>query len=265
MATKLFKNNWSNYFGKTNAAYLVNGKTAIEKALKQLGSYCVAMPTYTCHRVYDATLNTNCKPRIVDCSHDLQIDEKLVENFKDVDTVIVPHMFGIQAQNQIKYLKEKGYMIIEDCSQCLGLEGLGKYSDIVIASLGPTKWLPSGVDKEKGGAVIAYDGNDIEWHDNPTAIHKTNVMFQDIDKIYNSRKERVDEIRNTGLRFIGDNQPNSWLRAMYFTQNQKRVPYTPLHDKYNGTICLGEDVDFDCPTVDSIKNNLEWVSVFPNV
>ena len=51
---------------------------------------------------------------------------------------------------------------------------------------------------------------------------------------------------------------------MYFTQNQKRVPYTPLHDKYNGTICLGEDVDFDCPTVDSIKNNLEWVSVFPN-
>jgi len=44
---------------------------------------------------------------------------------------------------------------------------------------------------------------------------------------------------------------------MYFTQNQKRVPYTPLHDKYT-------DVNFDCPTVDSIKNNLEWVSVFPN-
>tara|TARA_R100000081_G_scaffold70527_1_gene37492 strand:- start:1522 stop:2025 length:504 start_codon:yes stop_codon:yes gene_type:complete len=166
-------------------------------------------------------------------------------------------MFGIQAQKQIKYLKEKGYMIIEDCSQCLGLEGLGKYSDIVIASLGPTKWLPSGVDKEKGGAVIAYNGNDIKWHDNPTAIHRTNVMFRDIEKIYNSRKERVEEIRNTGLRFIGDNQPNSWLRAMYFTQNQKRVPYTPLHDKYT-------DVNFDCPTVDSIKNNLEWVSVFPN-
>ncbi len=265
MATKIFKDNWSNYFGKDNAAYLINGKTAIETALRQLGSYCVAMPTYTCHRVYEATLNTHCKPRIVDCDYDLQIDEKLVENFKDVDTVIVPHMFGIQAQKQIKYLKEKGYMIIEDCSQCLGLEGLGKYSDIVIASLGPTKWLPSGVDKEKGGAVIAYNGSDVEWHDNPTAIHRTNVMFQDIDKIYNGRKERVDEIRNTGLRFIGDNKPNSWLRAMYFTQNQKRVPYTPLHDKYNGTKWLGEDVNFDCPKVDSIKNNLEWVSVFPNV
>ena len=264
MENSLFKDNWSKYFNKSNAAYLVNGKTAIEKALRHLGSYCVAIPTYTCHRVYEAAVNVNCKTRIIDCERDLQINEKLVENFRDVDTVIVPHMFGIQAQPQIKYLRDKGYMIIEDCSQCLGLDGLGKWSDIVIASLCPTKWLPTGTDKEKGGAVIAYDGEDMEWHDNPTGIHRTNVMFQDIEKIYNARKQRADEIKNAGVSFIGENQPNSWLRAMYFTEKQERIPYTPLHDKYNGTTNMGETVNFDCPTVDEIKNNLEWVSIFPN-
>jgi len=264
MANNKFKNNWKGYFNKNNAAYIINGKTAIEKALEHLGSYCVAMPTYTCHRVFEATINAYCKPRIIDCRVDLQINETLVDNYKDVDTVIVPHMFGIQAQKQIKYLKDNGYMVIEDCSQCLGLEGLGTYSDVVIASLGPTKWLPTGVNKEKGGAVFAYDGEDVDWHDNPTAIHRTNVMFRDIDKIYKGRKERVEEIKHAGVSFIGEDQPNAWLRAMYYTNNQNRIPYTPLHDRYNGTKHLGEEINFDCPVVDSIKNNLEWVSVFPN-
>tara|TARA_R100001443_G_scaffold67656_3_gene76464 strand:+ start:610 stop:1377 length:768 start_codon:yes stop_codon:yes gene_type:complete len=254
MVTKIFKDNWSRYFEKDNAAYLVNGRTAIEKALQLLGSKCVALPTYTCSRVYEAILNADCKPRIIDCRNDLQIDHKSVTNFKDVDTVIVPHMFGIRAQEQIAYLKAKGYLVIEDCSQCFGLEGLGKYSDVVVASIGPTKWLPIGVDKESGGGIIAYNGKDIEWHNNPTAIHRANVMFQDIDKMYHSRKERVEELKNTGLNFIGDNQENAWMRAMYFTDNQKRIPYTPLHDKYGG---------FDCPNIDNIKNNLEWVSIYP--
>ena len=266
MANNKFKNNWKSYFNKDNAAYLVNGKTAIEKALEHLGSYCVAVPTYTCHRVYEAIENAHCKPRIIDCRVDLQINETLVDDYKDVDTVIVPHMFGIQAQEQIKHLKEKGYAVIEDCSQCLGLEGLGRYSDVVIASLGPTKWLPTGVNKEKGGAVFAYNGKDIEWHDNPTAIHRTNVMFQDIEKIYDSRLERVEELKRAGCHFIGENQPNAWLRAMYYTNDQKRIPYTPLHDLYNGTKnVIDEDVNFDCPVVDSIKDNLEWVSIFPNI
>ena len=78
MATSIFKNNWSRYFEKDNAAYLVNGRTAIEKALEHLGSYCVALPTYTCGRVYDAILNSHCKPRIIDCRNDLQIDHKSV-------------------------------------------------------------------------------------------------------------------------------------------------------------------------------------------
>lgn len=251
----IFRDSWKKYFNKSNAAYLVNGKTAIQKALELLDSKVVAIPTYTCHRVYDATINANCKPIIVDCDDDLQIRVVEFTGADNIDTVIVPHMFGIQALSEIKTLKEMGYKIIEDCSQCMGLPELGKYSDIVIASLGPTKWLPVGVDKEKGGAVIAYNGKDIEYHDNATGIHNAGIMFDDIKNIVKNRISRVEELKIAGLEFIGIERPNSWLRAMYFTDKQKRVPYTPLHDIHGG---------FNCPIVDSYKNKLDWVSVFPN-
>ena len=255
MVTKIFEKNWSNYFKKNKAAYLESGKLAIQKSLGILDSKVVAVPTYTCNRVYEAIVSAGCIPIIIDCDYDLQIRLEQLSKYDNIDTVIVPHMFGIQALNEIKAIKKMGYKIIEDCSQCMGLPELGSHSDIVIASLGPTKWLPSGVDKEKGGAVIAYDGKDIEWHDNPTAIHRTNVMFQDIDKLFLHRTTRVNELKNAGLRFIGGERPNSWLRAMYFTEKQTRIPYTPLHDLHGG---------FKCPITDSIKNNLDWVSIFPN-
>ena len=138
-----FNKIWSSYFNKEYATLVENGKTAISEALKILNSEYVALPTYTCHRVLQACLNVGATPYIVDCGLDLQIDiNKIPDN---VDTVIIPHMFGIQVD--IKPLKGK-FKIIEDCSQCMGLPKLGKYSDIVIASLGPSKWLPVGVDKE---------------------------------------------------------------------------------------------------------------------
>tara|TARA_Y100000034_G_C6894375_1_gene412036 strand:+ start:2072 stop:2839 length:768 start_codon:yes stop_codon:yes gene_type:complete len=255
MVTDIFKDNWSKYFLKNNAACVINGKTAIHRALELLESRVVAIPTYTCHRIYEATINAKCKPIIVDCDYDLQIKIEELAKYDDIDTVIVPHMFGITALEEMKLIKKMGYKIIEDCSQCMGLADLGRYSDIVIASLGPTKWLPVGVDKEKGGAVIAYDGEDIEWYDNATLIHRSNVMFMEIEERISRRTERIDELRNAGLRFIGQERPNAWLRAMYYTENQKRVPYTPLHDIYEG---------FKCPLMDSIKNKIDWVSVFPN-
>ena len=39
----------------------------------------------------------------------------------------------------------------------LGLPDLGKYSDIVIASTGPTKWLNVGENKESGGGILAHN------------------------------------------------------------------------------------------------------------
>jgi hypothetical protein len=244
---------------KNNSAYLINGKTTIKKSLELLNSKIVAVPTYTCKRVLDAILESNCTPVIIDCNKDLQLnlDDLIVQSkYYLIDTVIVPHMFGIQVD--IKPIRDWGnhLNIIEDCSQCMGLDNLGKYSDIVMASLGPTKWMPVGTNKENGGGVLAYDGEDIEWHDNATAIHRSNVMFQDIDKMFTKRNDRVNELKKlNGIPFIGQEKPNAWLRAMYITKNQKRQPYTPLHDLHGG---------FTCPIIDSMKNNLDWVSIFPN-
>ncbi len=245
-----FNKIWSSYFNKEKAELTYNGKTAIFEALKILNSEHVALPTYTCHRVLQACLEAGVTPYIVDCGLDLQIDVSKIP--MEVDTVIVPHMFGIQAD--IKALS--GFRIIEDCSQCIGLPDLGKYSDIVIASTGPTKWLNAGEDKEKGGGIIAHNSNvsvsDDYWF-NENIGNKLNQMYIDIPQILESRTNKANEFINAGVNLIGKDQPNAWLRALYFG-SQKRVPYTPLHDRYPG---------FKCPVVDSYKNKLDWISIFP--
>ncbi len=243
-----FNKIWSSYFNKKHATLVKNGKTAISEALTILNSEHVALPTYTCHRVLQACLDVGVTPYIIDCGLDLQIDVTKIPI--EVDTVIVPHMFGIQANTKAL----SGFRVIEDCSQCIGLPDLGKYSDIVIASTGPTKWLNVGEDKECGGGIIAYnvDIPSRDIYDNYIAS-KLNQMYLEIPKILDSRINKANEFINAGVDLIGKDQPNSWLRALYFG-SQKRVPYTPLHDLYPG---------FECPIVDSYKNKLDWISIFP--
>tara|TARA_R110002153_G_scaffold34297_2_gene102656 strand:+ start:189 stop:938 length:750 start_codon:yes stop_codon:yes gene_type:complete len=249
MISAEFNKIWSNYFNKKYATLVENGKTAIFEALKILNSKHVALPTYTCHRVLQACLDAGVTPYIVDCSLDLQIDVSKIPI--EVDTVIVPHMFGIQADvKSLSYFK-----VIEDCSQCIGLPNLGKYSDIVIASTGPTKWLNVGEDKESGGGILAYNVLDFRFKKtyNKPIASKLNQMYLEIPKILESRTNKANEFINAGVDLIGKDQPNAWLRALYFG-SQKRVPYTPLHDQYPG---------FKCPIVDSYKNKLDWISIFP--
>ena len=247
MAWTEFNNIWSNYFHKEKATLVNNGKQAIFLALKHLNSKKVALPTYTCHRVLQACLLANTKPYIVDCDENLQINFNKIPN--EIDTVIVPHMFGIQSLIP----KHKHYKVIEDCSQCIGLEDLGKHSEVVIASTGPTKWLNAGVDKENGGGILAYNGNQEYLPYNKEIASKLNQMYFEIPQRLHNRKSKAEELINAGADLIGSNQPNSWLRAMYFG-SQKRVPYTPLHDLYPG---------FKCPVADSYKNELDWISIFP--
>ena len=249
MISAEFNKIWSSYFNKEHATLVENGKTAIFEALKILNSKRVALPTYTCHRVLQACLDAGATPYIVDCGLDLQINVNKIPNH--VDTVIIPHMFGIQAD--VKSISNK-FKIIEDCSQCIGIQDLGKYSDIVIASTGPTKWLNVGKDKEQGGGIIAYN-IDISLGEiySPPIASKLNQMYFEIPKMLESRINKSNEFINAGVDLIGKDQPNAWLRALYFG-SQKRIPYTPLHDIYPG---------FKCPIVDNYKNKLDWISIFP--
>tara|TARA_Y100001970_G_scaffold292756_1_gene435661 strand:- start:5104 stop:5811 length:708 start_codon:yes stop_codon:yes gene_type:complete len=231
---------WSNIFGKKHSKFVSSGKEAITKALELLGSKKVAIPSYTCNRVLEGTLDANCQPHIVDCGLDLQIDLESLNNFKG-DTVIVPHMFGIMSD--IKPIKDLGFNIIEDCSQCLGLQDLGKYADYVIVSVGGTKWLSCG-----GGGILI--GNDMEGGEVPSKISDRSG---DIRKSLIKRTYFAQELLDAGIDLIGKDKPNAWMRGMYFTDTQKRTPYIPIHELYG---------NFKCPILDGYKNKLDWISIY---
>ena len=256
-----FSNTWGKVFKKKKAIFTANGRTAIYLALKQLKSKKVVMPTYTCRRVLDATLDAKCEPVIVDCGYDLQISFlSVVKALEEgADTVIVPHMFGIQAPVNLIYKLKYTYdfKIIEDCSQCMGLPDIGKYSDIVIASLGPSKLIPVGDDKEFGCCVLAYNEPLKSKYHNVLGIEymeKAISMASEIENRLKRRTTLAQELITAKMNLIGQDQPNAWLRAMYvnFDQKQSRVPYTPLHDIHGS---------FDCPKVDSYKNYIDWISI----
>lgn len=237
-------NNWSKLFNKKESAFTSSGTEAITKALKLLGSKDVAIPSYTCERILKGTLTANCKPYIVDCGLDLQIDLESLSKFKG-DTVIVPHMFGIKVD--IKPIIDMGLNIIEDCSQCLGLDGLGEYADYIVVSTGPSKWLPVG----GGGVLISDDCSGV--HNINTPYTKSNIMVDEIKTRLDKRTQFANELINAGIDLIGRDMENAWMKGMYITDNQKRKHYTPLHELHG---------DFKCPIVDSFKDKLDWISIF---
>ena len=217
------------------------GTQALEIALKTLKSKRVIIPTYTCQDVLRAVLNAKCRPIIVDCNKNLQIDITSISKVaNDADTIIVPHMFGIQ--NLISPFKNFNIKIIEDLSQCHGLPGLGDFADVVVTSLNKSKWLD-----RKGGGYI--------WTDKKLNLDLStdNMLDWNIEVKYNNRVNRAKELLNAGLDLIGKDIPNSWLRGMYFTGTPTRRPYIPLHEIYG---------EFDCPIVDSYSNKIDWVSIF---
>ena len=92
-----FSNIWASYFYKVKATFVDSGSTAIYEALKLLNSKTVIVPTYTCHRILDTILKANCTPIIIDCDNSLQMDFNDIIYNDYADTIIVPHMFGIQS------------------------------------------------------------------------------------------------------------------------------------------------------------------------
>lgn len=240
--------NWSKIFNHSESTFVSSGTEAIEQSLRLLDSKYVALPTYTCERVLKGVLDAGCKPQIVDSGLDLQIDLESLSRVKGgIDTVIVPHMFGIQVD--IKPIRDMGFNVVEDCSQCLGLVGLGEYSDYVVVSVGSSKWLPAG----GGGYIIGESTGRVKFNGDYNHFSRAEVM---VDKIQDKLEKRIQlakEIMYAGVNLIGKDRPNAWMRGMYLTEHQNRKPYTPLHELYG---------DFKCPITDIFKDKLDWISIF---
>lgn len=217
-----------------------SGTEALILSLKSLDSKKVIIPTYTCTDILRAVKQSNCEYFIVDCDLDLQIDvSEVINNFKDYDTIIIPHMFGIRAN--VKAIKDNTNLkIIEDLSQCHGLPNLGKYADIVISSTNKSKW----IDEGKGGFV--FSDVYFQFLDHINFLEYIPKIQKDLVR----RNELANEIKEAGIQLIG--KESSWLRGMYFTKSSSREPYVPLH-KIEG--------NFGCSKVDSYIGKVNWLSI----
>lgn len=225
-----------------------SGTQALAAALKYLQVSKVVIPSYTCDDLVTACKMVGAEFIIVDCEMNLQISPSAIKALDiDFDCIIVPHMFGIQAPvKEIVEMFPDTY-VIEDCSQGHGLPDIGEYSNVVITSVNSTKWL-------KGKKHMGLLYCDVPYLEEDVSDDKEIKELHDsiVPRLKN-RLERAREILNAGVELVGSNQPNSYLRGMYFTDKQKRLPYIPLHDIYPG---------FKCPTVDSFKNKLDWISIY---
>lgn len=224
---------------KKYAYQLQSGTEALVEALKHLESRRVIIPTYTCTDILTAVWESGCEAILVDCTKDLQISpEEVLLRALDADTVIVPHMFGIRANVEM-IRNTTDLKIIEDLSQCHGLPNLGVNADAVVTSTNRSKWLDF-----NGGGVLFLD----QQIDLPLAdITNWPELIQ---KKFNRRIELAQELKNAGVELIG--QESAWLRGMYFTEESKREPYTPLHKIVDGV---------DCPEVNSYIGKIDWVSI----
>lgn len=217
-----------------------SGTDAIIQALSLLNSKRVIIPTYTCQDILRAVKQSNCEYLIVDCGFDLQIDvSEVIKNAKDYDTVIVPHMFGIRADVE-SIRKNTDLKIIEDLSQCHGLNGLGQYADIVVSSTNKSKWI-----NLHGGGFL-YSDKQLNL-----LVVDFNTFIPKIQQDLNRRTELANEIKESGIELIGEE--SSYLRAMYFTKEvSTRFPYIPLHILEN---------KFGSFKVNSYINKVNWISI----
>lgn len=165
---------WLFAFGKPytpqSNEFLVNhARTGLLIALQALGlkrNDRVGVMAYNCHTVADAVVQAGCKPVFIDVTDALQLDKQdLHKKSKDIDALIVTHLFGIE--NDIASIREvvRHIPIIEDCAHAGGKAHTT--GDFAVYSIGQGK-LPSIGD---GGILIV---NSIRW------LHTTEQIYNSI-------------------------------------------------------------------------------------
>jgi len=152
------------YLGMKFALPVNRGRTAIEIALRAMGigpGDDVLLPSFLCHSVLDAVLNTGARPRFADIGEDFNVTAASINASLSPETkcVIVTHLFGAPAAvDEIEaLLASKGVALMDDAAQALGARRrdrpVGSFGACGIVSCGPGKPLAGAA----GGLLVTND------------------------------------------------------------------------------------------------------------
>lgn len=228
---KLFEDKFAKYIGCKHGITCSNGTTALHLALKALDikeGDEVIVPNFCMIAVPNSVIYCGAKPVFVEVNdyawninYDL-IEKKITKNTK---AIIAVHNFGVPCAMRIicKIAKKYGLKVIEDCSECHGLEHnykmFGSFGDIACFSLYANKIITSG----EGGIIVTNNEKLAEkcrllknhYFSEPRFIHKdigynyrmTNIQcaialaqLEKIDKILSKRQK----IREQYVKYLRD-------------------------------------------------------------
>jgi len=212
-----FENEWSTYLDIKHTVGVGNGYDALVIALKALeighGDF-VAVPSHTFIATWLAVAAVGAIPIGIDCDQHGLMNLQVLESEVTAITAVIPvHMHGqmVDMPRLMKWAKEHGVKVIEDCAQAHGAEIAGKKSgtwgDIGAFSFYPTKNLGAIGD---AGAIVT---NDAEIADrvrsiaNYGSIPNNKYEYQNLG--INSRLDPIQaSVLNVNIKYL-----NTWNEA----------------------------------------------------
>jgi len=178
-------------FVKDRSIFLVNASSAIWLLVRQLSPSHVWIPSYLCHAILESIRRSDRKPNFYEVGEDLAIPSfDWLLKVEKGDLVLLIDYFGFPCDPEfILAVKERGAWVLEDASQALLTEEVGRFSDFVIYSLRKHLGIPDGGILNSNCSI---DLNSIELSPPPTGwwlkAFTASVLRREFDQFGGSRQ-----------------------------------------------------------------------------
>jgi len=253
------------YFNKLFGEFLYSGTLAIETALITMGiddGDYVIIPDNVCYRIILSVLRLHAIPIIVKPGNNLFLTisdvREVLKKYK-VKALIIVHNYGLPADiKSFKNICKKDTLIIEDAAQAWDLRSkgnpVGKYSDYVVTSFGPTKPLSLGI----GGALFSDNPNLLNYLDykNKSSRESSKILLPyvlpesfkfNLDKLIKKAYRITEKQRKVAnilikklkkIEYIRIWEPEigdcpTWTRfPLWFERREKFLDFLQSADKY---------------------------------
>lgn len=242
----------SDHIGLENGVIVNSGTIALLSALKILdikpGDY-VLINGYCCYSLFEAIETVGAIPLIYVPNSFYNIDNNelmnIVENY-NVKCFIGTHQYGIV--QELKGIREKypNIKIIEDIAQAwnieYGNEQIGKFSDIVVSSLGKTKPL------SYGQAGIVMSNNDLhnyfDFHDRESRMSSNILLPFALYECSNINEKEI--VTNADIIVEHQREVASLLFDYFINKKEVKVYKEKLNDNscYQRFPVVIEDLDY---------------------